>query len=360
MKLIKRLLKPILKSVDGGIFNDAFRRAVVHGKVLRGTDAQGRIPRAFVALRRERSVPESDVLALPDVGRFITGITGRSGTTWLTRIMNFTLSGTHAVIGEQGLFVLSMLREAPYEYYQFGGRAAGRTRYLDFFEQNILRWAYKRRRIYGAGLKGLMRYIPKRAVHIAMAELRRELEDLYDLDEIREAFGRFYQRLMNYHAATLFGSPRPWVSKEPPYGRHAAELFQFVPNGRLIVLARDGREIALSMHKRGWSETVRGSMQRWATFTRMTLDALEQVPSGNARIFKYDDTLTNFEERLPEIFSHLELPRPDTAAILASGKKKLIPRTDSIGAWRREISSEDQAWFDDQYGSLMERLGYRS
>ena len=171
-------------------------------------------------------------------------------------------------------------------------------------------------------------------------------------------FGAFYLRLLNYHAAVMFGSAHPWVSKEPPYGRHAGDLFAMVPNARLVVMARDGREIALSMYKRGWTETIRGSMQRWATFAEMTLNAMDGIPRERARLFRYDDIVTNFEEEIAALFSHLELPAPDAAAILSSGNKNLIPRRSSLGAWKSEISTEDLDWFDREYGSIMERLGY--
>lgn len=347
------------KSIDDRLFNDAFRRAWVHGKGLKNEGSGGRLAKTMEALRRERSVASEELLNQGEPGRFVGGITGRSGTTWLTRVMRFLLDETHDVIGEQGLFVLSMLRAAPYEYYQFGGVEAGRRRYLDYFYAMISRWGYKRRRIYGGGLKGPMRYIPRRAIDLSWKLLVEELEGLREIDSIEAAFGRFYTRLLDFHATVIFGRPTPWVSKEPPYGRHADELLRLVPNGRLVVLGRDGRQIALSMYKRGWMPTIRGCMERWAAFTSSTLDAIDQAPADKVSLLRYDRLVENFEEVLPEVFSFLELPEPDIEALLGSGRSALIPQTGSLDRWKKEIPPEDLDWFNEAYGDLMERLGYR-
>lgn len=354
-----KVIKATAKQVDDRLFNDAFRRAWVNGKQLRNARSSGRLGTSLEALQRERSVSSTTLLNQTGPARFLGGITGRSGTTWLTRTMSYLLKDSHDVIGEQGLFVLSMLREAPYEYYQFGGGEAGRRRYLDYFYRIVSRWGYKRRRIYGGGLKGPMRYIPRRAIDLSFALLTEELETLQDFNAITLAFGRFYTRLLDYHAAVMFDAPAPWVSKEPPYGRHADTLFQFVPNGRLVVLGRDGRQIALSMYKRGWMRTVRGCMERWATFTASTLDAVDRAPADKVQLLRYDRLVEEFETVLPETFRFLELPSPNMESLLNSGRKELIPHSGGLARWKNEIDSKDVDWFNENYGHLMERLGYR-
>lgn len=352
-------IKKTAKIVDDRLFNDSFRRAAVHGKLLQETDVKGDLRRGLEAMRRERTVSQPNALFRPEFGRFIGGVSGRSGTTWITRIMSEAVGDTHAVMGEQGLFVLSMFRDAPYEYLQFGGVQAGRERYLDYLYRMLTKYAYKRRRMYGGGLKGLMRFLPKRAIDLAFPKLRQDLRECNNLAAAQVAFGDFYQSLFNYHAAVLFGHPAAWISKEPPYGRHADDLFKFVPTARLLVMARDGREAALSMFKRGWMDSVRGCMQRWAEFTSMTLDALDRSPEGQWKLVRYDDLVRDFGEQLSDVFEHLELPKPDVGKILDSGKKELIPRSDSLQSWKKTISKEDIDWFASQYGDLMERIGYR-
>ncbi len=354
------IIKSGAKAIDDRLFNDSFRRALVNGKLLRNHKRCGLLGDSLEALKRERTVPDEHYLFRPEHGRFIGGVSGRSGTTWLTRLIAYLTNDTHAVIGEQGLFVLGMFREAPYEYLQFGGEHAGRRTYLDYFEKVVTTWAYKRRKIYGQGLKGPMRYIPVRAIRGAMRHLREEVALCTDLLCVQRAFGDFYQALLNYHAATLFGNRADWISKEPPYGRHADTLFRFVPTAQLVVLSRDGREASLSMYKRGWGDSIRSCMKRWGDFTQMTLDSLAGAPEEKWMLLRYDDLVADFEPQIRQVFAHLRLPEPDVERVSGSGNKDLLPRTASIGRWKNEITTADIDWFNSQYGATMEALGYHN
>ena len=100
------LVSKVRKYLDDRLFNEAFRRARVHGKMLHNLDSNSAVRRTIVAFRRERTVPEEHYLYRPELGRFVGGITGRSGTTWLKKLMGETIGSSHAVIGEQGVFVL--------------------------------------------------------------------------------------------------------------------------------------------------------------------------------------------------------------------------------------------------------------
>jgi len=352
-------MKKLVKTIDDTLFNEAFRRAWVNGKQIRNRRFSGALGRSFEALRRERSVPLTSVAEGPDVPRFIGGVSGRSGTTWLTRLVTDQSKRTHAAIGEQGLFVLSMLRSAPYEYYQFGGVQSGRKQYLRYFYDQIRRYGYKRRKIYGSGLKGPMRYIPMRAIDMSYSLLEEELTPEHSLPEVEQAFGRFYLRLMNYYSYVLFGVQTGWVSKEPPYGRHAYELFRMMPSAKLVIMVRDGREVALSMYKRKWMDSVRDCMKRWAEFTEMTMDEIDRAPENGVMLVRYEDLITNFSHTLRSIFDFLQLPEPDPEAILSSPDSKLKPFSSSIKKWEKEISSEDIAWFDENCGHINSRIGYR-
>jgi hypothetical protein len=355
---MKRLVKKIAKAIDGGLFNDAFRRAIVHRRLIVGFSGKGSFSRSIEALRRERNVRTDDITVDPDVPRFIGGVSGRSGTTWMTRIFRNQVADSCAILGEQGTFTLSMLRSAPYEYYQFGGPQRGREQYLEYFVGAIKRWAYKRRRMYGSGLKGLMRYIPVRAIDIAYLLLKDELAVLDDYRAIQQAFGRFYIRLFNYHAATVFGHPAPWISKEPPYGRHADTLFEMIPDARLLIMVRDGREVALSMYKRRWMPTISACMKRWAEFTEMTLNAVSRAPQERVRLVRYDDLVTDFETTLTSIFGFLQLPAPDFERMNSTPGSSIAPRSTSIRLWENEIPNDDVLWFNDTYGELNSRIGY--
>lgn len=350
----------IIKAADDKLFNEAVRRAIMHGRALHNSDARGRLGRTLEALNRERSMPEEHFLYRTETPRFVGGTTGRSGTKWLIRTIQRELEGDPVVIGEHGMFVLSLFREAPYEYYQFGGENAAvrREKYLDYFLHQVGTFAFRRRKLYGSGLKGMIRYIPHRAIDLAGDKLRSDLQGLTDFGEIKRAFGDFYLALHNYHAAILHGGPAEWLNKEPPYGRHADALVEMIPNARLVVMARDGRASALSMYKRQWMATVRGSMERWYHFAGKTADAVERCPKENVLLLKYEDMVTDFEGTLSRVFDFFRLPAEEAKRIARAGAAESAPREESLHKWKSEVSKEDLRWFEENCSDIMRRLGY--
>ena len=67
---------------------------------------------------------------------------------------------------EIGVFVLSLIRSAPYEYYQLGidDSVEKRANYVKYFLRQVQTYAFKRRNIYGSGMLGLVDYVPRRAI----------------------------------------------------------------------------------------------------------------------------------------------------------------------------------------------------
>jgi len=225
---------------------------------------------------------------------FIGGFTGRSGTTWVEAVLRNHLKDSHVIVGERFLFTLAQFRGAAYEFYQGSAKGYSRTDYLDYFENFLLKTAYKSQRIYGKSIPGGMlgRLVPTRAIKISISALKERLDDSVSLEQSQRAFGALYIWLFNYFSAVV-SNGKPWISKEPSYGRHADCLMQMIPNARLVILARDGRDIALSMHRLGWCSSVKEGIDRWHTFSRMTLDALQNLDRTQFACFSYEDLVNN-------------------------------------------------------------------
>ena len=352
----------IVERVDHALFDGTLRRTVRNGDRMEGVPGAlglSRRQRAAVARRRERRIDPGEFVRPVEVPRFIGGTTGRSGTRWLVRVLKAQYASQPVVMDEVGVFVLSLLRSAPYEYYQLGidDSVEKRAFYVDYFLKQMHRYAFKRRNMYGSGMLGLVDYVPRRAISEAGRALKADLPGLSSLADIRKRFGDFYLHLLNYHAAIVHGSASTWINKEPPYGRHADELLQMVPNARLVILARDGRATALSMFKRRWMDSVRACMDRWGEFSRMTVDAVGRVPQDQVLVLPYNRMVNDFEASLSEVHGFLGLPEPDFEALRTHPDKTLYPQSASLDRWRNEISSQDIDYFDRTYGGLMERLG---
>lgn len=314
-----------------------------------------KLRRTSELVRRAASRDWRRALDAPGSDCFIGGLTGRSGTSWLLRLVGDATGGRVAAIGEHGVFVLSQFRHAAYEFYQAPRGAVTRRAYLRHFRSFMLDQAYDRHRIYGVGGHGLRHWMPRRPIRAALDELEHEAMDAPTLEECRLCFGRFYSRLMTI-AAVLEADTTDWVSKEPPYGRHADDLCALIPDCRLVVLARDGRDTALSMARLGWHEgDVRRCMDRWGVFARQSLAAVERLPPPNVLLLKYEDLVADVHVnlvRVLEFFGFGEVGFTDA-------KPSLEPPLARAGAgWTEKLDPGARAYFERTCGELSARLGY--
>lgn len=162
------------------------------------------------------------------------------------------LKDKFVIIGEHGSFVLSQFRHAGYEYYQVArGNSETRRAYLRYFYKFVTNEAFDRKKIYGQGLRGFRNLVPRRAIKLAFNALENKLREAQSLQSCNLCFGNFYSRLLNLHSLLQRNTLR-WISKEPPYGRHIKDLYDLIPDCRVVVMVRDGRDTALSMAQRGW------------------------------------------------------------------------------------------------------------
>lgn len=357
MRIPDSMVGPLLE-LDALLLGGTVRRAV---RNYGSADPAGRddgsigpseIPEILRGIRRERALAPGSFIRPCETPRFIGATTGRSGTTWLKNVMDKGLGRTHLSVREVGLFDLVQFRGAPYEYLQYANLPQ-RGVYRRFFRDFILNRAFFIRRRLDGTMLGLCDLLPKRAVEMACDELDARLEESRTLGEIEKSFGDFYLWLFNGHAELVAGG-RPWISKEPPYGRNADQLLRMIPDARLIVLVRDGRDVALSMSEHGWHPTVRHAVDRWCEFTTMTKRALSRCPSDRYLVVRYRDLVTEFGRSCEAIMDFLELPTLDHDSLK---KADLLPNPSSLERWKREMSSEDRAYFAESCAGLMNHFG---
>lgn len=357
MRVPKLAVKPLLE-LDALLLGGTVRRAVRnYGAGAPREREDGRIrPREIGSvahgIRRERTLPAEAYLRPCETPRFIGAATGRSGTTWLKDVLGAGLGDTHLAVREIGLFDLAQFRGAPYEYLQYANLPQ-RDVYRSYFREFVLRRAYFIRRNLDGTMLGLCDLVPRRVVKSALDRLDHRLDEARTLEAIERCFGDFYLWLFNAHAE-LVADGRPWISKEPPYGRNADQLFRMIPHARLVVLARDGRDVALSMHERGWHPSVRHAMDRWRHFAAMTARALDDCPDGRWMVVRYRDLVTDFEDRMGAITDVLDLPPLDPGALERAG---LAPDPASLDRWKTELADGDRDYFAATCGDLMERFG---
>ncbi|MEN8145677.1 MAG: sulfotransferase [Gemmatimonadota bacterium] len=309
----------------------------------------------YLASRRIR---DGEFIVPQSSNRFVGGITGRTGTSWLMRLLGAVLDRRFAMIGEHGTFVLSQFRHAGYEYYQSPRGDRSRERYLRYFHDFVTGPGFDRHEVYALGLRGLSGIVPRRAVRLAFGALRGDLASAASLPECNHAFGRFYSRVLNFHALQTVGT-LDWISKEPPYGRHLNDLHALVPDCRVVVLCRDGRDTALSMYRRGWHPDLSQCIDRWRLFTEQTLASLEAVPAENWLLVRYEDLVHDPASCVGRILDFFAIERPGNllARLSAEGFGE-APRAQNFGRWREAFSATELEYFQRTCRDAMTHLGY--
>lgn len=212
-------------------------------------------------------------------------------------------------------------------------------------------------------------------------ELGRRLEALRPFEPgaaLRTFYGLYAERA---------GKPR-WGDKTPHYTRKMPLIEQVLPEARFIHLIRDGRDVALSLMEVHFGpDDVRGAAERWTKWIAKARRHGERV--DHYLELRYEDLIADPEpvlrricdfvqlpwdpamleyhkgasERISEIARDFERPSggpPISAEVRARQHRHVSQplREDRAARWRREMSADDQAAFEQIAGDLLAELGY--
>ncbi len=297
------------------------------------------------ALLRESSIEPSDWRPRP---RLIGGLSGRSGTTWLEQVLRYSLYPHAAVIGERHLFWKHEFIVGP-ERALAAAHAERLADEVQAFARFLVTDGFGPRINERGGITfgGLGRLLPRRVL-LALANAFQS--NLISTADPWRVYGDFYTSLFSAWTRTAFGRELPWISKEPSYGESADRVFRLMPDARLVVLVRDGRDIALSAVRAGWSADFAQAADRWAQRARPALAALQRAPEGAVLIVRFEQLCAQFFETMTGICGFLELPVP--------AQFRPPPVTERSSAWRQVLSAQQSRDFLHLHGDLVAALGY--
>lgn len=170
-------------------------------------------------------------------------------------------------------------------------------------------------------------------------------------------------------------------------------LYRTFPGARFIHIVRDGRDSALSLAKKGWyANEAKGKFLRdpdgylfgpekrfwveveriaeyestsnlhrciwlWRRYVEYALLGLNEVPSQQMYQLRYEDLLSDTDRCGTEILNHIGVKNPESRASFLL-RLSSTARTDSIGAWRRNIQNDEKAVLWDEAAALLEHFGY--
>jgi hypothetical protein len=248
---------------------------------------------------------------------------------------------------------------------------------------------------------GKLRFGPAAAASVIVKDERRRWKDFgLDQDELlarfqaiepfntTDALRAFYELYAAKH-----GKPR-WGDKTPDYVRKMKKLQKTLPEAHFIHVIRDGRDAGLSQNariaKRGKSPIpAREMARRWRKkIVKSQLDAQEVEHYLEIR---YEDLIDDTEQVLRRICDHIELEfdpamltyheragerlqemagalpakkgRPEREAgerIAAHALTTKPPDAERVAVWKRELSEEENAEFEEMAGHLLHDLGYET
>jgi hypothetical protein len=171
--------------------------------------------------------------------------------------------------------------------------------------------------------------------------------------------------------ARKHGKPR-WGDKTPHYVHHVDELLRIWPDARVVVIVRDGRDVALSLRRMPFGpNNAWAAAQWWARGIRAGAAAQRTHP-GSVRTVRYEDLARDPAEHVRAVCEFLDLRyEPGMLELERADRSRIVPdqrswfptlfdgiNTSAVGRWEREMPARDQAIFASLARDELAQLGY--
>jgi hypothetical protein len=167
-----------------------------------------------------------------------------------------------------------------------------------------------------------------------------------------------------------------WAESTPEHLLYLDQIKREFPNARVIHIIRDGRDVALSYVKQGWTHPlpwdkrdellVAGMYWKW--IVRKGRENGRQISPDYMEIH-FEDLVSRPQEVLAKVSEFIDHPlnydkiqqsaigsvsKPNTSFELNSGANGFNP----VGRWKDNFTPGDLARFEILVGDLLEELGY--
>ena len=168
---------------------------------------------------------------------------------------------------------------------------------------------------------------------------------------MREAITEFYERSFAGKDWTHYGDKLPSINA-------AVEFRRLEPSTRYIELLRDPRDIAVSVRKVKWPIDLERTCEMWC-------GVHEQVHEIEDRMqIRYEDLIREPLRCAERALTHLGLTMDEACKHALEANSTVswhgTSRTpeSSVGRWKGELDSADQAFIEKRCGPLMREQGY--
>lgn len=194
------------------------------------------------------------------------------------------------------------------------------------------------------------------------------------------AGARSFQELIAplYEEVARADGKRRWGDKTPRYTGEIPTLLELFPQGRVLHIHRDGRDVALSMRRRRFAQNLFVAATLWRSRVSRARDDGRRFPANYAEV-RYEALLANPEETMRAVCAFIGEPYTDRvlrptrpSGMAPAGRAALIGRRPSprVAAlteidptntdhWR-SMAVTDRALFESVAGDLLAALGYET
>jgi hypothetical protein len=271
-----------------------------------------------------------------DAPFFVVG-NDRSGTTMLRLVLD---RSAEAAVPPESMFLVD------FEPVRKSGGLEDRAKAADFVQRV---WSHPKVRLWG--LPGPPPEVPAGLSHA---------------DAYRFAVESPFRAYAAAEGKRRFGD------KTPLYLRYVDMLLEIWPAARIVVLVRDGRDVALSVMQVPFGpNNVWAAARSWARGIRLGREA-ERAHPGQVTTVRYEDLVSDPEPHVRTLCEFLGLTfRDDMLAVERSDPGKIVKdqagwftsiahgiNTSAVGKWRQEMSPREQRVFATVAGRELAALGY--
>lgn len=181
-----------------------------------------------------------------------------------------------------------------------------------------------------------------------------------------ETMARQYVRRVKKRGAVYFGE------KTPEHTGHLSRIRQMFPRAKILVLVRDGRDVALSLSKVPWmSSDLYVNFLVWLYYHR-AVQAARAHAGSDLYFARYEDIVADPERELGGILQFLGLPY-EPAVARGCGNREGVPdrefpwksraleriSAERVGVFRRELGASEIETLERLGRHALTSLGYQ-
>jgi hypothetical protein len=153
------------------------------------------------------------------------------------------------------------------------------------------------------------------------------------------------------------------AERTPLHALHTGLIRDIYPDGRIVHIIRDGRDVVRSLVAQQWGPaSVAAAAHEW----RAAIEAARAGADGSERYLevRYEDLRADPATRIEGLYRWLDLPVDDAilerALAEAGVERNLDPKGTPAGSgkWRTAFTPDDLATFEEIAGDLLYGLGY--